>query len=114
MCMESGGRFRVTVQLSVIASGFCEATPIVVGSNRCEAISESAIGDCAVSTSKFGTKKPCLAMTPERLRFRYHHLVCQAASYAPSKLARRAKPIYNSSASLAGEAEGEAGWVVKI
>jgi len=34
----------------VIASGFCEAIPIVVGSNHCEAISESAIGDC------FGTK----------------------------------------------------------
>ena len=50
----------VTVQPSVIASGFCEALssvltkyraiPIVVGSNHCEAISESAVGDC------FGTK----------------------------------------------------------
>jgi len=40
----------VTVQPSVIASGFCEAIPIVVGSNRCEAISELVIGDC------FGTK----------------------------------------------------------
>ena len=41
---------KVTVQPSVIASGFCEAISIVVGSNRCEEISESAIGDC------FGTK----------------------------------------------------------
>jgi hypothetical protein len=55
--------FFVTVQPSVIASGFCEAIPIVVGSNHYEAVSESVIGDC------FGTKKPCLAMTPERLLF---------------------------------------------
>ena len=41
---------EVTVQPSVIASGFCEAIPIVVGNNHCEAISESAVGDC------FGTK----------------------------------------------------------
>jgi len=40
----------VTVQPSVIASGFCEAILIVVGSNRCEAIYESAIGDCFPST----------------------------------------------------------------
>jgi hypothetical protein len=42
--------FFVTVQPSVIASGFCEAIPIVVGSNHYEAVSESVIGDC------FGTK----------------------------------------------------------
>ena len=47
----------VTVQSSVIASGFCEAIPIVVGNNRCEAISKSA------SWRLLRHKKPCLAMT---------------------------------------------------
>jgi hypothetical protein len=32
----------------------------------------------------------------------------------PFKLARRVKPIYNDSTSLAGGAEGEVRWAVKV